>query len=336
MKILKVIGIILAVIIVIAAILTFTLPTKYNVERSITIDAPRNIVYDQVRYFKNFTAWSPWSNLDPAMSYEISSPDGEIGSVYSWSGNNSVGVGSLTNTALSDDRIEQALDFTAPRESHDLTYYTFEETPEGVKVTWGLDGSMARPMNLMGLFMNLDKIIGQDFERGLNNLDSQTKDYMAKHSKRGFIINEIDLSTRNYIIKRDKIPFSNIQPFYATHFTAIMQLVQMLNLPLAGAPSGLYYEWDMENNMADMAAGIPIQGEADIEGYDIQKISGKALEINYYGPYGGSAEAHYAMDDFMHENDLTLNEVVIEEYVTDPTSEPDTSKWLTNIYYMVR
>jgi effector-binding domain-containing protein len=115
----------------------------------------------------------------------------------------------------------------------------------------------------------------------------------------------------------------------------IMQLVQMLELPLAGGPSGLFYTWDMENNVADMAAGIPIEGEADIEGYDLVQLSGDALKIEYYGSHSGSAEAHSAMEDFMKENGLTINEVVFEEYITDPTTEPDTSRWLTNIYYMV-
>jgi effector-binding domain-containing protein len=270
------------------------------------------------------------------MSYEISDPDGEIGTVYSWSGNDSVGTGSLTITDISEDRIDQKLDFTSPREAHDQIYYLFQETPDGVRITWGIDGNLSRPMNLMGLFMNMEKMIAPDFEKGLTALNIQVNEYIVSHTKRGYLINEIDFKPRNYVIKRDKIPFNSIQNFYATNFGAIIQIVKMLSLPLAGAPSGLYYEWDIKNNMADLAAGIPIQGEADIEGFDLVQISGEALLIKYYGPYGGSTEAHYAMDDFMKENKLTLNEVVIEEYVTDPTSEPDTSKWLTNIYYMVQ
>ena len=336
MKILKVLGIILAIIIAIAVILIIALPTKYNVERSVTIDAPRNIVYDQVRYFENFIKWSPWSSLDPDMSYEISGPDGAVGAVYSWSGNESVGVGSMTTVSQSEIRIDQTLDFTAPREAHDIVYYTFDDTPEGVKVTWGMDGSLARPMNLAGFFMNMEEMIGSEYEKGLEALKLQVIAFTTSHTKRGYLINEIDMSPRNFVIKREIVPFADFNTFYATHFPAIMQLVQMLELPLAGAPSGLYYKWDMDNNIADMAAGIPIKGEADIEGYDLVQVSGKALEIKYYGDYAGVGEAHYAMDDFMKENELELNEVVIEEYVTDPSTEPDTAKWLTNIYYMVR
>jgi len=336
MKLLKVLGIILAIILVVVIVLVIALPTTYNVERSVTIDAPKNVVVDQVGRYENFIKWSPWSKLDPDMTYEITGTDGEVGAVYSWSGNDSVGTGSLTTVSVTDDRIDQKLDFTTPWESHDLSYYEFEDTPEGIKVTWGMDGNLPRPMNLMGLFMSMEDMIGNSYEEGLADLAEQVKEYMVNHTRREYFINEIDIASKSYIIKRAEVKFEDIQNFYATNFQAIMQMIQMLELPLSGAPSGLYYTWDMENNMADMAAGIPIEGDADIEGFDLIKVEGDALLINYYGSYGGSAEAHYAMDDYMQENGLQLNELVIEEYITDPTSEPDTSKWLTKIYYLVQ
>ncbi len=336
MKILKVIGIILAIVIVIAVVLVMVLPTKYNLERSVTIDAPTNIVFEQVVRFENFIKWSPWSELDPNMAYEITGTDGEVGSVYSWSGNDSVGTGSLTTISIMDNRIEQKLDFTAPWEAHDLTYYEFEETPEGIEVIWGMDGNLARPMNLMGLFMSMEDMIGPQYERGLQSLKNQVNAFVTNHTKRGYFINEIDMKPKYYVTKRASVKFSDIQNFYATNFEAIMKKVQLLELPLAGAPSSLMYTWDMENNLADMAAGIPISEEADVDGFDVIEVGGKSLQIQYYGSYEGSADAHYAMDDYMKENELTLNEVVIEEYVTDPVHEPDTSKWLTNIYYMIQ
>ncbi len=336
MKILKVIGIILAAVILIAVILVMVLPTQYNLERSVTIDAPTNIVVEQVVKFENFIKWSPWSDLDPNMTYEITGIDGEVGSVYSWSGNDSVGTGSLTTISVTGNRIEQKLDFTAPWEAHDLTYYEFEETPDGIEVTWGMDGNLDRPMNLMGLFMSMEDMIGPEYEKGLQNLKNQVASFISSHTKRGYFINEIDMKPKYYVAKRASLNFSEIQNFYATNFVDIMQKIELLGLPLAGAPSGLYYTWDMENSVADMAAGIPIADQADIEGFDVIEVGGKSLKIEYFGSYEGSAEAHYAIDDYMKENGMTLNELVIEEYITDPANEPDTAKWLTNIYYMVQ
>lgn len=336
MKILKALGIILAILVVLTIVLVLAMPTKYYVERSVLINAPRPVVFDQVRFYKNFIRWSPWSKMDPDMSYEISEPDGIVGSVYSWSGNDSVGVGSLTTLSQTENRIDQKLDFSSPRESHDETYYTFEDTPDGVRVAWGVRGNLVRPMNLMKLFINLEDMIGSDFEEGLKALELEVKDYVTTHTKRGYLIYEKEMKPTNYIIKRDYVTFDDIQNFYGTHFDAILQMVQMLGLIPTGPPTGIFYHWDMQNNRADMAAGIPIEGEADIEGYDMVRIGGKALFIPYYGSYSGSAEAHNALDDFMRQNKLTLNNVVLEEYVTDPGTEPDSSKRLTNIYYLVK
>ena len=336
MKLLKILGIILAIIVAVLIVLILAMPTKYNVERSIVIDAPGNIVYDQVRLFENFVKWSPWSALDPNMSYEITQPDGTVGSVYSWSGNDSVGIGSLEIISITDDRIDQRLTFSAPWEAHDDAYYTFKDTPEGIQVTWGLDGNLPRPTNIFGLFMDMENMIGGDYEKGLSNLKARVMDYVVSHTKRGYLINIIDLSPRNYISYRAEVKFSEMQQFYSTHFQGIMKLVSMMDLPLAGGPSGMFYKYDMENMKADMAAGIPVNGEAAVDGYTTIPVSGKALHISYFGSYSGIAEAHYAMDDLMKENNMALNELVIEEYITDPVGEPDTSKWLTNIYYLIK
>jgi effector-binding domain-containing protein len=89
---------------------------------------------------------------------------------------------------------------------------------------------------------------------------------------------------------------------------------------------------------ADMAAGIAFAGDlAEVpEGYEIIEAGGKALHIEHYGAYDKVAEAHYAMDDYMKEKGLELNEIVVEEYVTDPTTVQDPSEILTNIYYFVK
>ncbi len=336
MKLLKILGIILTIIVGILIVLILSLPTKYNVERSIVIDAPGNIVYDQVRLFENFVKWSPWTALDPDMSDEITPPDGTVGSIYSWQGNDSVGIGSLEIISITNDRIDQKLIFSAPWEAHDAAYYTFTDTPDGVQITWGLDGNLPRPTNIFGMFMDMESMIGGNYEKGLSNLKSQVMDYVDSHTKRGYLINMIDLPPRNYISYRADVNFSQIQQFYSTHFQGIMKLVTMMDLPLAGGPSGMFYEYDMENMRADMAAGIPVNGDAAVDGYTTIPVSGKALLISYFGSYSDIGEAHYAMDDYMQENNLTLNELVIEEYITDPMSEPDTSRWLTNIYYLVK
>ena len=93
----------------------------------------------------------------------------------------------------------------------------------------------------------------------------------------------------------------------------------------------------METNIADMAVAIPVATAVEIKGGSVAEIAaGKAAVIDYYGAYEGSGEAHFAMDDYLKEFGLTAGGPVIEEYITDPMTEPDTAKWLTKIIYPLK
>ena len=168
MKVFK--KIILALVILIALLigLSFILPKGYTVEKSIRIEAPADIVYDQAVHWENFRDWSPWSDLDPEMKTEITGTPGQVGSKYVWEGNKDAGSGSQTITAASPERVDIDLHFMEPFESKATTYFTFQPRETGVEVVWGMQGEMPRPMNLMSFFMK--KSIGGDYQKGLARL----------------------------------------------------------------------------------------------------------------------------------------------------------------------
>jgi effector-binding domain-containing protein len=113
-----------------------------------------------------------------------------------------------------------------------------------------------------------------------------------------------------------------------------MGAIQKARLTPAGAPSGLYYVWDEAGQKADLAAGIPVNAAAQLEGVDLIELpAGKAVAVDYYGPYSGSGEAHYALDDYLNARCWKFKGPAIEEYITDPGTEPDTMKWLTRVIY---
>ena len=334
MKVLKVILFVVLAIVVIGAIAVFVVPTQYHVERSVTINAPAKLIKQQAAYFKNFNQWSPWSELDTAMVTNLEGTDGEVGAIYSWKGNEDVGEGSMEIISVSDTRVDQKLRFIAPFESEATTYLTFDEVDDGVKVTWGMDGDSPRPMNLMNLMM--DAMIGKDYDKGLTSLKELSERLASSNTFRGFKVETTELSPRTYIGKKDTVKWADMESFFSTNFGAAMSALTRKKAPVAGMPSGLYFMWDEPNQQAVMAAAIPVEGEYTLPGFEAWPVSGTAFKIAYYGNYEGSAEAHYAMDDYYTAKGIEYgeNDLVIEEYVTDPTTEPDTSKWLTNIYYV--
>jgi len=101
-------------------------------------------------------------------------------------------------------------------------------------------------------------------------------------------------------------------------------------------PGGLFYKWDETNGTTDMAASIPVKESIEIAGTNLHTIpAGKAIQVDYYGDYAGSAEAHYAIDEYMNDYGILSNVPIVEEYVTDPTEEKDPKKWLTKITYYI-
>jgi hypothetical protein len=173
MKMLKKILFVVLGLVVAIVILAMVVPKNYLVTRSVVINAPQQQVMDEIRYFRNFTQWSPWSKLDPNMITEIKGNDGSVGAIYSWQGNEDVGKGSEEIISLAADSIGIKLMFMEPWESESDNYFTVHPKGTGTEVVWGMKGENPIPFNLMSLFMSMDKMIGKDFEEGLQNLKSR-------------------------------------------------------------------------------------------------------------------------------------------------------------------
>jgi hypothetical protein len=172
MKIIKII-IIIIVVIVAALLLTAAFaPKEYAVSRSVTINADKQEVFEYVRFLKNQDNYSVWSEMDPDMNKTFTGTDGTVGFTSAWSSDNKdVGKGEQEITGIiAGQRVEFELRFMEPFEATDMAYITTEPEGDATKTTWGFDGKMSYPMNLMLLFMNFDEVLGSDLQNGLENL----------------------------------------------------------------------------------------------------------------------------------------------------------------------
>ncbi len=308
----------------------------YHLERSIEIDAPKELVYGHVQHFKNFETWSPWAPLDPDMKISIEGADGTVGAIYKWAGNDDVGVGQQTITALAPDRIDLEVQFAEPFESTAPSYFIFKENGKKTTVTWAFDMHIAFPWNGLAIFTDIDAGVGKDYAKGLENL-KQVCEGIAHKKYRGYEVATEEMPEKYYVGIRKTVAFPDMQAFFGTTFSIAMQQIQKSAAEMAGAPAGLFWSYDTEAGTADMAAAIPVAANQKFgSGLSVFSVGGKpALIIEYFGAYANSGEAHYAMDDYMAEKRLQSIPPVIEEYITDPGQEPDTAKWLTRIIYFV-
>ncbi len=172
MKILKIVGIVLAVILAALTIIGLVAPKDYNIHRETVINAPAETVFKNVTTYENFKKWSPWQNLDSNITTTIEGTDGTVGSKYSWKGNDKVGEGSMTVLKIEENKsIEQALEFLKPFKSSTTTYMNLEPADGGTKVTWGMKGESGFIVRIMMTLMGgMDKAVGKDYENGLANL----------------------------------------------------------------------------------------------------------------------------------------------------------------------
>jgi hypothetical protein len=173
MKTLFIILIILAILIAIFLVTALFVRKRYAVERDVVIDKPRQVVFDYIKLLRNQNNFSKWASMDAAMKQEFRGTDGTVGFVSAWdSDKKEVGKGEQTILRIVEgERVEFELHFIKPFEGRAIAYMTTEAVSDHqTKVRWGFTSSMHYPMNIMLLFMDMEKMIGNDFSIGLTNL----------------------------------------------------------------------------------------------------------------------------------------------------------------------
>lgn len=160
-----------ACVVGVLALVIASRPSTFRVERSIAIAAPPERVFAPVNDFRAWTAWSPYEKKDPQMQRTYGPSTAGTGATYGWAGNGEVGEGRMT-IVRSDapSRITIELVFSKPFAGTNTATFTFEPTPEGTRATWAMDGKSTFLTKAIGLVLDMDKMIGGDFERGLASL----------------------------------------------------------------------------------------------------------------------------------------------------------------------
>lgn len=165
--------IVLAVVVVAFVVIVALQPSEFRVVRKATIVAPAPAVFAQVNDFHKWEAWSPWAQLDPAMRRTYEGAPAGTGAVYAWAGNKNVGEGRTTITeSHPSDLIRIKLEFVRPFTCTNDVEFTFDSEGRQTAVTWSMVGRNNFIAKAVGLFMNMDKMVGGQFEQGLAQMKS--------------------------------------------------------------------------------------------------------------------------------------------------------------------
>jgi hypothetical protein len=167
--------VLIVILVAVAALLAFaaTRPATFRVERATTINAAPEKVFGFLNDFRQWGGWSPWEKLDPGMQRTHSGAASGKGAIYAWEGNKAVGAGRMEITdSAPPNRLGIKLDFFRPFEAHNNIEFTLKPSGSGTLITWAMLGNNNFMGKLMSVFMNMDKMIGKDFDAGLVNLKS--------------------------------------------------------------------------------------------------------------------------------------------------------------------
>ena len=151
-------------------------PADFRYSRSLTIAAPPEILFQQVNDLHKFQDWNPWAKLDPNAMMEYSGPATGVGAGYRWAGNNDVGEGAMTIVESKPAELVRCrMDFKKPMEATNMAEFTFKPEAGETVVTWSMSGKNGLMGKAFGLFVNCDKMVGDQFAKGLATLKANVE-----------------------------------------------------------------------------------------------------------------------------------------------------------------
>jgi uncharacterized protein YndB with AHSA1/START domain len=168
----------IAVVVLLAALLIYaaTQPDTFRIQRATSIKAPPEKIFAVLNDFLRWEAWSPWEKKDPAMKRTFSAVTSGKGAVYAWEGNRDVGQGRMEIAeSVAPSKVAIKLDFVKPFETHNIVEFTLEPKGDSTHVIWTMHGPMPYISKLITVFVNMDSMVGKDFETGLANLKAITE-----------------------------------------------------------------------------------------------------------------------------------------------------------------
>ncbi len=338
MKILKRILSVLVIFIALLVIATFFTPKSLNVEKEIMINRATDEVYTEVIDFKNWTEWSYWFQMDPAMTNTYSEEMGQVGSFNEWKSDHKyVGDGKQTIVEVTPQEVVKMKMEFGNMEGNDFALWKFQTNEDGsTQVIWSFEGQ-EMPFEyrlLSALFMK--GMIEESYETSLQNL----KNYIEnKPAPKAVVIpsNLSIVSTEAEMILSiiDSTDAGSISDKLAELYKDIMVFAAISGMNQSGAPLAYYHQYTPEKVVLE--AAIPVEGNLSADGRIMlkKKPAEKVVKGLFMGEYSQTEEMHISIGNYIEQANLMMTGSPYEVYITDPTTEADTTKWKTEVYYPI-
>lgn len=332
MKITKNIVLGVLALIIILGIIAYFLPSKVTIQKSITIKASKEVVFEQINNPQNWEKWSPWFKIDTAMEVKyIGNKIGENSGIVWKSENSRIGCGRLT-LLYSNPFDSIYAEVEALYKGKGTVNYIFKRVKGGINVLLMFEMNLGT--NPIARFMGLviDKKMSKNY---INELDSLKKFTETLPLPYKYKIEEIQSKGFNYIGIRKKVRPLEIGVKMGTIINDLMGIMNKNKLKTSNNPFSIYFS--VTKDSIDFETGFPIE-ENNIVSKSLhvgQMKESKAVVLDFYGPYNEIEKGYSEINNWISDNNKKITGVPYEIYYTNPAIEKDSSKWLTRIIYPI-
>ncbi|MDT0644443.1 GyrI-like domain-containing protein [Zunongwangia sp. F363] len=343
MKIFKYLLFLILILIIGTSIYVATLKGDFQVEETRLINAPQEVVFNEVNELRNWQDWEPWSGDAQDMIVNYGDTTSGENATYAWK-SESMGNGKITTTKANPfSSIQQKITFeTSFGESSSDVYWNFEETENGTQVTWGMKGEQSFMEKAAFMFRDesITEMMRPEFAEGLQNMEQAIEKKMNVYSINVDGITQHGGGYYMYTTTASKV--SQIDEKMGNMIEDIAAYMDQNNIERTGNPFVLYNEWNQENNSAIFSAAYFTPSEV-ITPAESPVLTGympnqKVVKTTLKGNYDKLQETWDRAYAFIQENDLQLSteEKAFEVYLVGPDKSKNPADWVTSIYIPVQ
>jgi len=335
MKIFKYTVFLLLIVFIGAAIYIAVQPNYFEVQRSRTMNVPVSMIYENVIDFKTWETWSSWIEEKPETQITYAELSKGVGGSYSWIDDD--GEGNMkTLSAAPYDSIVQELQFQDYEPS--AVIWKFIPTDDGkTEVVWSMKGEKVPFMfkTIAAISGGFDTMIGPDFERGLEKMDSILIESMKRYDIK--VVGVTEYGGGFYLYKTTNATNANISQKMAEQYGGIMQYVMQNQIAMNGMPFTIYHEMNNDEGNVVMSNGLPVSQKIEVSA-DSDILCGyqpkmKVLKTTLTGNYTNLQYAWEEAMKYVTEHNLEVSdEKPFEIYSNDPGSFPNPADWRTDLF----
>lgn len=336
MKVLKILGLLILVVILLAVGAIIFGPSEVHMQRETTINSSADAVFAEVQGFRTFDQFSAWSEIDTAARVKIEGPLFGVGASYSWDSDNpDLGKGTIEIVEFESNRmVKSKMSFegfpgepTASwilEEADGVTNVRYTYDQEGISGIWKL------------LAFGTEGMLSPMYERTLEKLKARVESRSGLTAKISLVdVEPITFAGKEATSSHD---VSEISKVMGDTYGAIIMALSQNGLNMSGGyPLAITTAYD--ETTISMICGIPVAEDAVMEEGDVsimQSPEGMAVRALHFGDYALLKDTHEQINQYAIYYNYEIAGMPWEVYVTDPTSETDTTKWLTEVYYPVK